>query len=62
MEKIWAQLTDFSSYGQWNTTHTSFPAALNESPRKLSGLVTRPDRDGQAPRPTRPGGPTRTAR
>ncbi|WP_030571464.1 type II toxin-antitoxin system Rv0910 family toxin [Streptomyces aureocirculatus] len=24
-EKVWAQLTDFSSYGQWNTTHTSFP-------------------------------------
>ncbi|MFC9175844.1 MULTISPECIES: SRPBCC family protein [Streptomyces] len=24
-EKVWAQLTDFSSYGQWNATHTSFP-------------------------------------
>ncbi|MFF2721751.1 SRPBCC family protein [Streptomyces sp. NPDC058011] len=24
-EKVWAQLTDFSSYGEWNTTHTSFP-------------------------------------
>ncbi|MEU5900696.1 MULTISPECIES: SRPBCC family protein [Streptomyces] len=24
-EKIWAQLTDFSSYGEWNATHTSFP-------------------------------------
>ncbi|MFD4528342.1 SRPBCC family protein [Streptomyces sp. NPDC058470] len=24
-EKIWAQLTDFSSYGEWNSTHTSFP-------------------------------------
>ncbi|MBT2378356.1 SRPBCC family protein [Streptomyces sp. ISL-111] len=23
--KIWAQLTDFSSYGEWNATHTSFP-------------------------------------
>ncbi|MEU9195532.1 type II toxin-antitoxin system Rv0910 family toxin [Streptomyces hundungensis] len=25
-EKVWAQLTDFSSYGEWNATHTSFPA------------------------------------
>ncbi|MEU7055792.1 SRPBCC family protein [Streptomyces sp. NPDC046197] len=24
-EKIWAQLTDWSGYGQWNATHTSFP-------------------------------------
>ncbi|MEV0256948.1 SRPBCC family protein [Streptomyces sp. NPDC050732] len=24
-EKVWARLTDFSSYGDWNTTHTSFP-------------------------------------
>ncbi|MBT2505804.1 SRPBCC family protein [Streptomyces sp. ISL-98] len=24
-EKIWAQLTDFAAYGQWNATHTSFP-------------------------------------
>ncbi|WP_274555758.1 SRPBCC family protein [Streptomyces spiramyceticus] len=24
-EKIWAQLTDFAAYGQWNVTHTSFP-------------------------------------
>lgn len=23
--KIWAQLTDFTSYGRWNATHTSFP-------------------------------------
>ncbi|MFD3651501.1 SRPBCC family protein [Streptomyces cyaneofuscatus] len=23
--KVWAQLTDFSSYGGWNATHTSFP-------------------------------------
>ncbi|MER6998937.1 SRPBCC family protein [Streptomyces sp. NPDC000410] len=23
--KVWAQLTDFASYGQWNATHTSFP-------------------------------------
>lgn len=25
-EKIWAQLTDWSAYGQWNATHTSFPS------------------------------------
>ncbi|WP_369217159.1 type II toxin-antitoxin system Rv0910 family toxin [Streptomyces flavofungini] len=24
-EKVWAQLTDFPSYGEWNATHTSFP-------------------------------------
>ncbi|MCX4552386.1 SRPBCC family protein [Streptomyces sp. NBC_01387] len=24
-EKVWTQLTDFSSYGEWNATHTSFP-------------------------------------
>ncbi|AZM52028.1 polyketide cyclase [Streptomyces sp. WAC 01529] len=24
-EKVWARLTDFSSYGEWNATHTSFP-------------------------------------
>ncbi|MEW2633869.1 SRPBCC family protein [Streptomyces sp. NPDC048389] len=23
--KVWAQLTDFASYGRWNTTHTGFP-------------------------------------
>ncbi|MDV5144288.1 SRPBCC family protein [Streptomyces sp. SBC-4] len=23
--KIWARLTDFSSHGEWNATHTSFP-------------------------------------
>ncbi|MEU0358415.1 type II toxin-antitoxin system Rv0910 family toxin [Streptomyces cyaneofuscatus] len=23
--KVWARLTDFSSYGEWNATHTSFP-------------------------------------
>lgn len=23
--KVWAQLTDFASYGRWNATHTSFP-------------------------------------
>ncbi|KOV86961.1 polyketide cyclase [Streptomyces sp. NRRL WC-3618] len=24
-EKIWAQLTDWTAYGAWNATHTSFP-------------------------------------
>lgn len=24
-EKVWAQLTDFTSWGQWNATHTGFP-------------------------------------
>ncbi|MBL1109937.1 SRPBCC family protein [Streptomyces sp. 5-8] len=24
-EKVWAQLTDWPSYGTWNATHTSFP-------------------------------------
>ncbi|MCX3062274.1 type II toxin-antitoxin system Rv0910 family toxin [Streptomyces beihaiensis] len=24
-QKVWAQLTDFSAYGEWNATHTSFP-------------------------------------
>lgn len=24
-EKVWAQLTDWSAYGEWNTTHTGFP-------------------------------------
>ncbi|MFF5669166.1 SRPBCC family protein [Streptomyces hygroscopicus] len=24
-EKVWARLTDFSTYGDWNATHTSFP-------------------------------------
>ncbi|MER6118561.1 SRPBCC family protein [Streptomyces sp. NPDC001743] len=23
--KVWDQLTDFSTYGEWNATHTSFP-------------------------------------
>ncbi|CAM5556685.1 hypothetical protein SANTM175S_01656 [Streptomyces antimycoticus] len=26
-EKVWARLTDFSTYGDWNATHTSFPRA-----------------------------------
>ncbi|WP_438489185.1 type II toxin-antitoxin system Rv0910 family toxin [Streptomyces sp. S186] len=25
VEKVWARLTDFDSYGQWNATHTGFP-------------------------------------
>ncbi|MEV7992247.1 SRPBCC family protein [Streptomyces sp. NPDC086077] len=24
-EKVWDQLTDWSAYGEWNATHTSFP-------------------------------------
>ncbi|MFF0753928.1 SRPBCC family protein [Streptomyces sp. NPDC004267] len=24
-EKVWAKLTDFGSYGEWNATHTNFP-------------------------------------
>ncbi|MGW3208756.1 type II toxin-antitoxin system Rv0910 family toxin [Streptomyces sp. NPDC001135] len=24
-EKVWNRLTDWSSYGEWNATHTSFP-------------------------------------
>ncbi|MFD6659216.1 SRPBCC family protein [Streptomyces parvus] len=24
-EEVWDRLTDFSSYGEWNATHTSFP-------------------------------------
>ncbi|MEU6551850.1 SRPBCC family protein [Streptomyces sp. NPDC046915] len=24
-EKVWAKLTDWSAYGEWNATHTSFP-------------------------------------
>ncbi|MFE0515412.1 SRPBCC family protein [Streptomyces sp. NPDC058964] len=24
-EKVWAKLTDWSAYGEWNTTHTGFP-------------------------------------
>jgi len=24
--KVWEQLTDWSSYGEWNATHTSFPS------------------------------------
>ncbi|MGW8397896.1 type II toxin-antitoxin system Rv0910 family toxin [Streptomyces lydicus] len=24
-EKVWDRLTDFTSYGEWNATHTAFP-------------------------------------
>jgi carbon monoxide dehydrogenase subunit G len=24
-EKVWAQLTDWPAYGEWNATHTGFP-------------------------------------
>ncbi|MFE9613548.1 SRPBCC family protein [Streptomyces sp. NPDC006012] len=24
-EKVWARLTDWSTYGEWNATHASFP-------------------------------------
>jgi hypothetical protein len=24
-ERVWARLTDWSAYGEWNSTHTSFP-------------------------------------
>lgn len=46
-EKVWAQLTDFTAYGQWNATHTSFPkggpatlelAATYEENMKLMGF------------------------
>lgn len=46
-EKVWAQLTDFSRYGEWNATHTSFPkggpaalelAATYEENMKLMGF------------------------
>ncbi|MEU6777215.1 SRPBCC family protein [Streptomyces sp. NPDC046759] len=32
-EKVWDQLTDWSSYGEWNATHTSFP---NGGPETLA--------------------------
>ncbi|MFF2330774.1 MULTISPECIES: SRPBCC family protein [unclassified Streptomyces] len=46
-EKVWAQLTDFTAYGRWNATHTSFPsggpaslelAATYEENMKLMGF------------------------
>ncbi|MEX0174092.1 MULTISPECIES: SRPBCC family protein [unclassified Streptomyces] len=35
--KVWAQLTDFASYGEWNATHTSFP---NGGPAPLEAGAT----------------------
>jgi uncharacterized protein YndB with AHSA1/START domain len=36
-EKVWAQLTDWSAYGEWNATHTGFPAG---GPASLAVGVT----------------------
>ncbi|WP_418955882.1 SRPBCC family protein [Streptomyces tritici] len=36
-EKVWAQLTDFTAYGAWNATHTSFP---NGGPQSLAAGAT----------------------
>ncbi|MFF4959320.1 SRPBCC family protein [Streptomyces sp. NPDC001222] len=30
-EKVWTRLTDWSSYGEWNATHTSFPGGGPET-------------------------------
>lgn len=30
-EKVWAKLTDWPSYGEWNVTHTGFPAGGPET-------------------------------
>lgn len=27
-EKVWAQLMDWSAYGEWNATHTGFPQGV----------------------------------
>ncbi|MFF7157634.1 SRPBCC family protein [Streptomyces sp. NPDC008139] len=35
--KIWDLLTDFSSYGEWNATHTAFPEG---GPRPLTAGAT----------------------
>ncbi|MFE5915273.1 SRPBCC family protein [Streptomyces wedmorensis] len=35
--KVWAQLTDFASYGEWNATHTNFP---NGGPASLEAGAT----------------------
>ncbi|WP_317442154.1 SRPBCC family protein [Streptomyces collinus] len=32
-EQVWTRLTDWSSYGEWNATHTSFPKG---GPEKLA--------------------------
>ncbi|MEV8006784.1 SRPBCC family protein [Streptomyces parvus] len=48
-EKVWDRLTDFSSYGEWNATHTGFPGggpaelkagATYEENMKLMGFPT----------------------
>ncbi|WP_329276484.1 type II toxin-antitoxin system Rv0910 family toxin [Streptomyces sp. NBC_00691] len=36
-EKVWAQLVDFPSYGEWNATHTNFP---NGGPATLEAGAT----------------------
>jgi uncharacterized protein YndB with AHSA1/START domain len=36
-ERIWDRLTDFDSYGQWNATHTGFPAG---GPKPLEVAAT----------------------
>ena len=30
-EKVWAKLTDWSAYGEWNATHTGFPKGAPET-------------------------------
>ncbi|MEU3078606.1 type II toxin-antitoxin system Rv0910 family toxin [Streptomyces laurentii] len=35
--KVWARLTDFGSYGEWNATHTDFPAG---GPERLESGAT----------------------
>ncbi|MDX2681754.1 MULTISPECIES: SRPBCC family protein [Streptomyces] len=30
-EKVWAQLTDWPTYGEWNATHTNFPGGGPET-------------------------------
>ncbi|MEU1803411.1 SRPBCC family protein [Streptomyces sp. NPDC019937] len=37
VEKVWAQLTDFSTYGDWNVTHTGFPQG---APASLEAAAT----------------------
>ncbi|MGW2638365.1 type II toxin-antitoxin system Rv0910 family toxin [Streptomyces sp. NPDC001348] len=32
-EKVWEKLTDWSAYGEWNATHTSFPKGGPETLR-----------------------------
>ncbi|MFI0780956.1 SRPBCC family protein [Streptomyces sp. NPDC021212] len=36
-ERVWARLTDFSSYGDWNVTHTGFPQG---APAPLEAAAT----------------------